>query len=154
MRTSATLLVALLSAGCSEEPAPDAESPPFPANYADSYVEVRDCRKSGDHDLSFVRILADPRAAPPYGNRSDPFPDGAVVLKEEYDFGDDTCSGEILQWTVMVKAHAATAELGWKWQRVDAQRRVTEENPLRCQNCHIDCSGGSAIGYDYTCAEP
>ncbi|HEY3500428.1 MAG TPA: cytochrome P460 family protein [Polyangiaceae bacterium] len=154
MRISATLLAVVLAAGCSDDPEPQAPPPPFPADYADSYAEVRDCRKSGDHDLSFVRILADPRAAAPYQNRSDPFPDGAVVLKEEYEFGDDTCSGEILQWTVMMKAHAATAELGWKWQRVDAQRRVAEENPPRCQNCHIDCSGGSAIGYDYTCAEP
>lgn len=154
MRVFAAVFSTLLLGACSDEPAPDTPQPGFPADYASTYVEVRDCRKSGDHDLSFVRMLADPRAVGPYENRTDPFPDGAVVLKEEHDFSDDTCSGKILQWTVMVKAHAATETLGWTWQRIDADRRVIEQNPPRCQNCHLDCTGGDAVGYDYTCAEP
>jgi hypothetical protein len=146
----------LLFAACAEEPTekPPESAPLFPADYRDSYAEVRDCRKSGDHDLSFVRILTDPQATAAYENRTDVFPDSAIVLKEEYDFGDDACTGAISQWSVMMKASAATAELGWIWQRVGADRSVLEENAPRCQNCHSACSGGTAVGYDYTCAEP
>jgi hypothetical protein len=152
MRQLGAVALGLLAA-CSEEPV-ETPSAAFPENYAETYAEVRDCRKSGDHELSFVRILADAAALGPYLDRTTSFPDGAVVLKEEYDFGDTTCSGVVSGWTVMIKAHAATDQLGWNWQKVDDQRRVTELNAGRCQNCHLDCSGGSGIGYDYTCAEP
>src|SRR5690606_34595380 len=39
-----------------DQPGPDVE-PLFPEDYRDSYVEVRDCRGSGDHDLNQVRML-------------------------------------------------------------------------------------------------
>jgi hypothetical protein len=143
-----------LLAACSEEPVVETPSAAFPENYAETYAVVRDCRKSGDHDLSYVRILADPAALGAYRDRTTPFPDGAVVLKEEYEFSDATCSSAVSSWTVMIKADAEADQLGWNWQRVDGQRRVTELNAGRCQNCHLDCTGGSGVGYDYTCAEP
>jgi hypothetical protein len=153
MRFRAAFTAALLAA-CSDESQPEEPAAAFPEDYASSYTELRDCRKSGDHDLSFVRILADARATAPYANRAEAFPDGAVVLKEEYEFDDDTCSGEILRWTVMVKASAATERLGWNWQHVGPDRSVVEQNGSRCQTCHADCGPSSAFGYDYTCAEP
>ena len=148
-------LPAFLAAACSEPesptPAPEAA---FPADYAASYVEVRGCRKSADHELEFVRVLADPAALGPYTDRSSAFPDGAVVLKEQYDASDDTCSGPIAQWTVMLKNRTASERLGWDWQRVGADRRVTESNSQRCSTCHADCSGAPMPGYDFTCADP
>lgn len=128
--------------------------PLFPSNYADSYTEVRDCRESGDHDLNTVRILADPDALMPYQERTEPFPEGAVVLKEEYEFGG-SCDGEIKQWTVMQKlAEASSPEtLDWSWQRVDPERNVLDENGSRCTGCHQGC-GVAPDGYDGTCAIP
>lgn len=130
-------------------------APDFPEGYAESYVEVRSCRGSGDHDLHNIRILVDPAAHEAYEGRAVPFPEGAVVLKEEYDFGDVDCSGELLQWTVMRKLAEGSAPdtLGWAWQEVDAARRVVEEDAPRCIGCHQGC-GVAPDGYDWTCAIP
>ena len=127
----------------------------FSADYAATYTEVRNCRGSGDHDLNNIRILADPDALGPYENRMDPFPVGAVVLKEEYDFGDAACEGEILQWTVMQSLGDGSSPdtLDWAWQRVDPDRIVVEEDPPRCIACHTGC-GVPPDGYAGTCAIP
>ncbi|HTQ03502.1 MAG TPA: cytochrome P460 family protein [Polyangiaceae bacterium] len=126
----------------------------FPADYADSFTEVRGCRKSGDHDLDFIRVLVDPSALGPYTDRTTPFPDGAIALKEQYDVSDASCSGPIVQWTVMKKDTAATDRLGWDWQRVSTDRKVVEENTARCYGCHAACSGPPNAGYDSTCTDP
>jgi hypothetical protein len=127
----------------------------FPDNYASSYVQVRDCRSSGDHDLNHIRILADPLAVDAYRMRDRPFPTGAVVLKEEYDFSDDTCTGPIKQWTVMVQLAADTAAstLDWHWQKVDLHGDVVTDNEPRCYGCHATC-GVAPDGYKGTCAVP
>lgn len=143
-----------LFAGCADDEPPAAE-PLFPADYAGSYSEVRNCRQSGDHNLNIIRVLASPDALAPYQDRDQPFFAGAVVLKEEYDFGDSSCSGPIKQWTVMVKQAqgSAPAALDWKWQQVDAQRNVDSEDAAGCINCHSGCTDTSG-GYDYTCTVP
>jgi hypothetical protein len=148
-------LLALGLAGCPGDDGDDGPAPDFPADYASSYVEVRNCRGSGDHDLNTIRILADPAARAAYEGRAVPFPAGAVVLKEEYGFGDTTCSGEIVQWTVMRKLDEGSSPetLGWAWQKVDAERRVVSEDEPRCIGCHQGCGVGPD-GYDWTCAVP
>jgi hypothetical protein len=149
--------VALALGACSDPPQPPpspAVQAAFPADYAASYVEVRNCRKSGDHELDFVRVLTDPAATGPYRGRSAPFPEGAVVLKEQYDVSDSTCAGPIVSTTVMVKHAAAADRLGWDWQRVSPDRTVTESNASRCITCHAGCTGAPEVGYDYTCEEP
>ncbi|MBX3160092.1 MAG: cytochrome P460 family protein [Deltaproteobacteria bacterium] len=144
------LLVACLAA-CAAD---DAPAPDFPRDYTATFAEVRDCRRSGDHDLHFIRILADPVGLAAYRDRT-AFPAGAIVVKEEYDFTDGACAGAILQWTSMVKL----AEPGddtvrtWHWQRVDAARTVVEEDTPRCLGCHAQC-GGPPDGHDGTCATP
>lgn len=160
MRVSRPFWLSLLLAtapacGDSEtEPEPGPE-PAFPEDYASSYTEVRDCRQSGDHDLNIIRILADPAALGPYDNRDQPFPEGAVVLKEEYEFDDMMCEGAIKQWTVMVRlADGDNAEqLDWHWQRVDADRQVATENEAKCYGCHTGCTPDTD-GYENTCAVP
>lgn len=142
----------VLAAACGGD---DGAAPVFPADYAASYVEVRDCRTSADHDLGRIRILADPAALAPYRDRAAPFPAGAVVLKVEHDFGDTDCTGPITQWTVMERladGDGATT-LGWRWQRVDAGRGVVTEDEPRCIGCHTDC-GVAPDGYLGTCAMP
>lgn len=143
----AGLSLAVLLSGCGQEPL-------FPAEYRDTFVEVRDCRQSGDHDLHNIRVLADPAALAPYMDRSAPFPIGATIVKEEYDFGDTDCAGPIVRWTVMqrVAAGEAPALLDWDWQDVDADRSVSDESPQRCANCHQGCVPPD--GYEGTCTVP
>jgi hypothetical protein len=145
--------LALLGAGC---PNDDMGPEPFlPEDYAATYTEVRDCRQSGDHDLHVVRVLADPVALAAYADRSEPFPAGAIVVKEEYGFGDVDCSGSIEQWTVMEKLEVGSdpENLDWLWQTIDADRTVKNENEPRCAICHTIC-GVPPDGYDGTCTVP
>lgn len=153
MRLLALATSAALLAACSDPESPD-PAPSFPVDYAASYVEVRGCRKSADHELEFVRVLADASAVEPYVERAGDFPEGAVVLKEQYDSGDETCSGPISQWTAMQKKAAAAEHLGWAWQRVDAERRVLDTNERSCSACHQGCTGAPSAGYAFTCADP
>ncbi|MEQ9500086.1 MAG: cytochrome P460 family protein [Deltaproteobacteria bacterium] len=150
------LFTLLCLAACNGTEDDDGPAPDFPADYAASYVEVRDCRTSGDHDLNYVRMLADPVALSPYENRDAPFPVGAVVIKEEYDFTDTDCSGAIKQWTVMTRLADGTAPaaLDWRWQRVDADRNVVGVDTPRCYGCHTGCGVESEGGYEGTCAHP
>lgn len=126
--------------------------PSFPADYAATYVEVRDCRNSGDHELNRIRVLADPAALGPYRDRNADFPVGAVVLKEEHDFADTDCTGAPVRWTVMTRLATGSAPgtLDWDWQDVDAERRVVSENDSRCIGCHTGC-GVPPDGYLGTC---
>ncbi|HEY0989935.1 MAG TPA: cytochrome P460 family protein [Kofleriaceae bacterium] len=126
----------------------------FPTDYASSYVTVRSCRASGDHDLNHVRVLADPLAAEAYMRRDRPFPTDAVVLKEEYEFSDDTCTGPVKQWTAMVQLAAGTSPstLDWHWQKVNGGNVVSDNEP-RCYGCHATC-GVPPDGYRGTCAVP
>lgn len=147
--------LALVLVGCDGHEDDVGPEPDFPADYAASYVEVRGCRGSGDHELNNIRILADPAALGPYQSRGAPFPVDAVVLKEEYDFGDLACEGPIKQWTVMRRLPTGSAPdtLDWSWQRVDVQRRVFDVDAARCVGCHTGC-GVAPDGYEGTCAVP
>ncbi len=148
VRSSSSALLALVVAACGT----DASPPAFPASYATTYTEVRNCRSSSDHDLHKIRVLAEPAALAPYRDRSAEFAPGAIVLKEEYDFADGDCSGPVIEWTVMEKL-ATAGNLGWSWQRVSAERDVVTEDDSRCINCHTQC-GVAPDGYAGTCAVP
>lgn len=129
--------------GC---PAPPSTTPVFPADYASSFVETRDCRRSPDHDLAFIRVLASPGAAEVYSTRVGTFDEGAVVLKEE--FSDPECA-DLLGWTAMRRESG-----GWRWQEVDRDRTVVEDGAVeRCASCHAAC-GLAPLGFEGTCAEP
>jgi hypothetical protein len=141
-----------LALACGDEPA--REQPLFPADYASSYVEVRNCRASTDHDLTRVRVLAAPDTAAAYMGRDEPFDPGALVLKAEYDYADTSCEGEIASWTLMRRLVEGSSPqtLDWEWQDVDADRRVVSTNDSRCVGCHTAC-GMPPGGYQGTCTE-
>lgn len=148
----ALLVLFLIAAACGD----DGGTPLFPDDYAATYVEVRDCRRSGGaHDVNHFRVLADPTALATYNDRSGPFPEGSILLKEEYDFGDSTCAGDIVRWSVMLKRAAGTTPetLGWTWQRVDPVRDTIELDSSRCIGCHEGC-GVAPDGHDGTCTVP
>jgi hypothetical protein len=140
------------ASGCAADDSPDGPSAAFPASYAATYTEVRDCRNSGDHNLSRVRVLADPAALEPYQGRDADFPVGSVVLKEEHGFADTDCTAAPIRWTVMTRLApgSSPATLDWHWQDVDGARRVTTENDSRCVGCHTGC-GVPPDGYLGTC---
>jgi len=150
MRTIIITTIALNLAACSS----DAPAPMFPADYADTYVEVRNCRQSSDHDFRRIRILAGPTALEPYNTRQGMFPVDAIVIKEEYEFGDDNCAGPIIEWTAMQRTDGV-AQYAWSWQRVSPERKVTDDvdSIERCINCHAAC-GVPPDGFDGTCALP
>jgi hypothetical protein len=152
VRGTATVLCLLsLAAGaCSGGAEP---APLFPADYAETYRQVRDCRHSIEHDVSSIRVLADPLAYEPYLNRDTDFPEGAVVLKEEYAWEDVTCSGPLQRWTVSQRlAPGSSPEaLDWAWQKLTTSRKVVSANEPRCIVCHTKC-GVPPDGYQGTCA--
>ncbi len=149
------LLSVLIACDGEEPPGPDPIPSLLPASYLSSFLEVRNCRTSSDHDLNKIRILADAQGAPAYTNRDVPFPEGAVVVKEERGMDDDGCSGPITQWTVMVKLATGTssATLDWRWQKIKADGTVATQDEFRCINCHTFCGVGPE-GYAGTCAAP
>jgi hypothetical protein len=149
MRSAAPTVVALALCACGGDDA----SPLFPADYLASYVQVRDCRPSTDHDLTKIVVLADPLAADAYRMRDRPFPPGAVLVKEERDFADTSCSGPVERWTVMAATESSPSTLDWQWQKVDRDRNVLSTDEPRCYACHANC-GVAPDGYLGTCTVP
>lgn len=136
------LALAALAVGC---PSPEIE-PVFPADYASTYTEVRTCRRSPDHDLAYIRVLSSPSAVDVYTTRTGDFPEGAVVLKEEY--ADPDCTDLV--------GLAAMERIGddWRWQDVAPDRTVMDDGAIaRCASCHAAC-GVPPEGYQGTCAVP
>lgn len=149
---SLLLLLSLATSACGGDDDTSFE-PLFPEDYATSYVEVRDCRTSSEHDLNKIRVLADPASSQAYLDRMEEFPVGAVLLKEEYDFADEDCSGDIKQWTVMVRmpTDSSPDTLDWTWQEVGVAGNVESEDSPGCINCHASCVPPG--GYFNTCTE-
>ncbi len=153
MRTWMFVLASVGVTACGGGGGGGEETTLFPATYASTYTRMRTCMPSPDHDLDNVLVYTDPLASEPYMNRDNPFPVGAVVLKEEYGVADMTCSGPITQWTVMVKLPDGSSPmtLDWHWQRVQADRTVETDNDPACYNCHVGC-GVAPDGFDDTCS--
>jgi hypothetical protein len=142
MRSSWIPLLSALALGGCPSPAP----PVFPESYASTYTEVRDCRRSPEHELSYIRVWASPEAAPIYTSRTGDFPEGAVIVKEE--FANAACT-DLLGWTAMRREGG-----DWRWQDVALDRTTIEDGDIaRCTTCHDACATPPA-GYMGTCAVP
>lgn len=159
MRTAfvcAPLCAWLASCGPADTPsgvdAGSALSPFFSIDVEETFTEVRDCRQSIDHDLTFIRVFADAAALAPYASREEPFPAGALVVKVEY--ADDACADRSGFTAMQKRATGEDADAGdWRWQRATGDGEVTESGaPARCIACHRAC-GQPPGGYDWTCAE-
>ena len=146
-----------VGAGCDGEGGHADAGPPadFPADYATTYTQVRECRLSIEHDQKNVRVMASPDAVTPYLDRLAPFPAGSVVVKEEYAEGDDRCTGSIVNFTVMIRLTEGSdpASLDWKWQAADSLRQVRNVDLMKCTRCHAMCPD-QGVGYMGTCEEP
>jgi hypothetical protein len=143
------LAFGLGASSCSDSSSGD-EAPPafFPANFKDSYVKVRDCRRSIEHDLAQVEVYADPTAADRYLDGEYPFAAGAIVVKVEYV---DTECTELSGYTAMQRAEEGEEDAleGWLWQKLDANRKSLSTDVNKCVACHSSCSDR-----DFTCTEP
>ena len=154
-RTIACVSLLVTFAACGGDDDGEADGRPangvvFPADYETSYTEVRDCRQGTQHGPD-IRVFASSSARGPYEDRADPFPEGAVLVKEER-FGNTDCTGPITQWTAMIRLAdgSSPVTLDWTWQQVDPDRSVVGEDLPRCYECHVDCPDG----YAGTCAPP
>jgi hypothetical protein len=150
------VVVVLIASACGGTDPPPGEPALFPADYAATYQEVRNCRNSIEHGFVRVRVVAAPDAIGPYMDRTTPFPAGAIVLKEEYDDADTACAGPVKHYTVMQKlaGGSAPAALDWEWQAATPQfRAIADEDLQSCITCHTDC-GKPPDGYDGTCTVP
>ena len=147
------VVLTVLLAAC--RPDDDGVEPVFPEDYAATYQEVRGCRFSLEHDLIVVRVLASPDALAPYTGRTQPFPTGAILLKEQYAESDTTCAGPIVDFTVMEKLDVGSspATLDWTWQKVRPDHQTVNTDIKACTQCHTSC-GKAPYGYDGTCTMP
>lgn len=143
---------ATTDAGVHDDGVAPVAAPLFPADVEEAFEEARDCRRSIDHDLSFVRVFADATAHGPYTTRAEPFPAGATLVKVQY--ADEECV-DVVGFVAMQKRVTGEApDSGdWIWQRASAERGVLEHGDLQsCVFCHSGCN--VAGGYDWTCTEP
>lgn len=159
IRFSLLALLALAACGDDEAAAPPVPPPVmaeplFPANFLETFQEVRNCRPSSEHDLGRVRVYADARAESTYATREGEFEEGATLVKEEYDGTDSECAGPVTQWTVMQRLAAGSSPdtLDWRWQRVGTTRDVVSQDDRRCAGCHTACNAPD--GFSNTCAVP
>jgi hypothetical protein len=148
-------LAALALGACGGDDGDGGDPPLFPADYATTYQQVRNCRNSIEHP-GRIRVLAAPDALAPYRGRSGPFPVGAVVLKEVYSSIDSSCAAEIDNFAVMVKLEPGSSPdtLDWSWQEVSFDRKKTATDVPRCTTCHARCGVPAEGGYDATCTHP
>ena len=128
--------------------------PIFPANYRDSFIEVRDCRLGIEHGGVMIRVLANSIGAQPYKRLQNPLPVGSIVVKEEYD-GVACDDADLVRWSAMRKESPGfdSQDGDWHWQRVDAPSRhvaCDDKNcpAFSCIGCHRnpDC-----VARDYMC---
>lgn len=131
---------------------PEAPAPVFPANYRDTYTEVRDCRFSIEHGGVTIRVLANDVGRQPYLDDANPLPVGSIIVKEE--FAGSRCDDEdFVRWRAMRKESPGfDPDFGdWHWQWVEPDRTVTFDDKSTCIGCHIrpEC-----LERDYQCTVP
>lgn len=130
--------------------------PIFPADYRNSFVEVRDCRLGIEHRTRMIRVLANPIAAEPYQRLENPLPVGSIVIKEEYDGLDCSNDAELVSWSVMRKESPGfdSEDGDWHWQYVNAPDRAVTCNDKHCPgfSCVTAChSNTECVARDYMC---
>ena len=140
MRYCLGLLICVLCA-CSSPTEPDGEPLLFPSNFADTYEELRDCRLSNAHDMHFISVAANAKAADHYREGRYPLPIGSILVKTLHD--DPAC-------TTPVGYVAMRKDDNWVWQETTASYEVRDTGQLQsCIACHSTCGDR-----DLTCTDP
>ena len=129
----------------------DAIEPIFPANYRETFTEVRDCRFSSSHPPGTIRVFVNEVGLAGYLADTNPLPVGTIVVKET--FRGLTCDNdeELDLWSALRKEEAGFDEedSDWHWQDVQPDRLVLIDTKTRCIGCHRACRAR-----DYMCTLP
>jgi hypothetical protein len=143
MRALAAFVLGLVAAGgCAQVDSPTPEKV-LPADYKMTFVQVRDCRSSVEHDLAYVVVRARPEVVSVYNSGPYPFAAGTLLVKEQY--ADARCA-QLSGYTVMRKEAGGS----WAWYRLDRIGTPIEQGKVpRCIACHETCTAR-----DQTCSEP
>jgi hypothetical protein len=148
MRLAVSLVALAALGGCAQVDSPNAQVV-LPATYRMDFAQVRSCRSSIDHDLANVVVRVRPDLIGTYNDGPYPFPQGALVVKEQYsDMACQSLSG----YTVMRKEASGYFPAGGDWQyfKLDAYGTVVSSGKdARCAACHAMCGPTR----DRTCTE-
>lgn len=130
--------------GCPVEPI-------FPADYRNTFVEVRGCRNGIEHGAT-IRVFANDVAARAYLENASALPVGSIVVKEEFEGTDCDRDNELIRWRAMRKeAPGFDPEDGdWHWQWVNPDRSVRFDDKRTCIGCH---RAAECVARDYMCTE-
>ena len=125
----------------------------FDEDFKSNFIKVSTtCEQSPTHGNDHMQIwvssqeVADLIAAFADGSNAAPdYPVDATLIKEQYA-GDDTCT-TVTGWTVSQKITAGRNDDGshWAYQRVGADRSVTEW--AGCIDCHRGYKAGDFVAY-------
>jgi hypothetical protein len=151
------LVAVTAGAGCGDStPAPAPLGPSLlPADYAQSFTLVRDCRPSIEH-LPYILVRTPAALVTRYNQGPFPFEAGSLIVKEE--FSDRGCTS-LTGYTLMRKEPAGyDPRYGdWHWQRLDAAGKVVTDGKGdqalgNCATCHLATAACKLR--DFTCTEP
>src|SRR5207249_297665 len=101
-------------------------------------------------DLANVVVRVRPELVSIYDNGPYPFPEGALVVKEQYR--DQQCQ-DLTGYTAVHKEKAGYFAAGgdWQWFTLDSYGAVVQKGPVaRCAACHSMCGAKR----DRMCTEP
>jgi hypothetical protein len=146
-----TLLALVVLCTCAEVDSPNPKMA-LPADYRTAYVQVRQCQNSIEHNLMdvVVRVRSDQVAL--YETGPYPFPQGSVVVKEEYR-AQGGCT-DLVGYTVMRKESAGYFPEGgdWQWFSLDSYGTVLKDGRQpACSHCH---ALPMCRGRDFVCSQP
>ncbi len=136
------LLALFLLGACGDDT--EAEDSFVPPDYAERYTEVRDCRRSTDHDSMYIRVLASPDSLDAYRAGRMGIAEGAILVKEEH--ATPECN-DLVSLTAMRKDGPLSHpdSMDWLFQRSSLTFRVDNQTargePNRCVTCHRSCDG-------------
>ena len=129
----------------------DLIEPIFPANYRETFTEVRDCRGSTSHPPGTIRVCVNEVGLEAYLADANPLPVGTILVKETFE--GLTCDNdeELALWSALRKEEPGFDEedSDWHWQDVQPDRSVLIDTKARCIGCHRACTDR-----DYMCTLP
>lgn len=150
LRTTRWLVVLVAVTGCEPEDGPTSL---LSDDWRSTYLEVRGCRASPDHDLEHVALWMDPASKVKWDTCVDAFPEGGSTCTEGFPEGatfvkpqylDGACT-QLLRISIAKKDRRFAETGGWHWQEIafDGEREsITKDGAQpRCVGCHATCDG-------------
>jgi hypothetical protein len=146
------LFLAVVLSACAEVDSPNPKMV-LPNDYRTAFVPVRRCGDGVEH--GFIKFVVRVRAelANQYDNGPYPFPEGTLIVKEEYDSRDSQCDN-LMSYTAMRKEAAGYFPAGgdWQWFSLDGYGVVLKDGKLdTCAQCHT--KGCGSKNRDLTCVD-